>query len=63
MALEVVNTIIGVGGLQALPPPTGTASAPQAPLVAVWESLQVISMPGWEMPSSGPITWAMPWRA
>ena len=29
-----------------LPPPIGTARAPQAPLVAVWESLQVISMPG-----------------
>ena len=44
-----------------LPPPIGTASAPHAPLVAVWESLQVISMPGCEMPNSGAITCAMPW--
>ncbi len=43
-----------------LPPPIGAASAPQAPLVAVCESLQVISMPGWEMPSSGEMTWAIP---
>jgi hypothetical protein len=44
-----------------LPPPIGTASTLHAPLVAVWESLQVISVPGWEMPSSGEITCAMPW--
>src|SRR4051812_16385451 len=39
------------------------ASAPNAPWVAVWESPQTIVMPGWVMPSSGPITWTMPWRS
>ena len=37
------------------------ASAPNAPWVAVWESPQTIVMPGWVRPSSGPMTWTMPW--
>ena len=39
------------------------ASAPKAPCVAVWLSPQTIVMPGWVSPSSGPITWTMPWFA
>src|SRR3954469_12968438 len=38
------------------------ASAPNAPWVAVWLSPQTIVMPGCVTPSSGPITWTMPWR-
>src|SRR5262245_56268371 len=38
------------------------ASAPKAPWVEVCESPQTIVMPGWVTPSSGPITWTMPWR-
>ena len=43
--------------------PIGMASAPKAPWVAVWESPQAIVMPGCVMPSSGPITWTIPWRS
>ena len=43
--------------------PIGIASAPSAPCVEVCESPQAIVMPGWERPSSGPITCTMPWRA
>src|SRR5436305_6257568 len=39
------------------------ASAPNAPCVAVCESPQTIVVPGWVTPSSGPITWTMPWRS
>ena len=35
-------------------------SAPSAPLVQVWESPQTTSVPGWVMPSSGPMTCTMP---
>ena len=38
------------------------ASAPKAPWVEVWLSPQTIVIPGWVTPSSGPITWTMPWR-
>ena len=34
---------------------------PNAPWVEVWESPQTMVMPGWVRPSSGPITWTMPW--
>src|SRR5678815_252210 len=43
--------------------PMPNASAPNAPCVAVWESPQTIVMPGWVAPSSGPMTWTMPWWA
>ena len=43
--------------------PIPKASAPNAPWVAVWESPQTIVMPGCVTPSSGPITWTMPWRS
>ena len=43
--------------------PMPNASAPNAPWVAVCESPQTIVMPGWVMPSSGPMTWTMPWRS
>ena len=43
--------------------PMPKASAPNAPWVAVWLSPQTIVMPGWVTPSSGPITWTMPWRS
>ena len=43
--------------------PIPNASAPNAPWVAVWESPQTIVMPGCVTPSSGPITWTMPWRS
>src|ERR1700709_2055260 len=39
------------------------ASAPKAPWVEVWLSPQTIVIPGWVTPSSGPITWTMPWRS
>ena len=39
------------------------ASAPKAPWVEVCESPQTIVIPGWVMPSSGPITWTIPRRA
>jgi len=41
--------------------PMPKAMAPNAPWVEVWLSPQTIVMPGWVMPSSGPITWTMPW--
>ena len=41
--------------------PMPNASAPKAPCVEVWLSPQTIVMPGCESPSSGPITWTMPW--
>ena len=41
--------------------PIPKASAPNAPCVAVWLSPQTIVMPGWVTPSSGPMTWTMPW--
>ncbi len=41
--------------------PMPKASAPNAPWVLVCESPQTIVMPGWVSPSSGPITWTMPW--
>ena len=43
--------------------PMPKASAPNAPWVAVCESPQTIVMPGCVTPSSGPITWTMPWRS
>ena len=43
--------------------PIPKASAPNAPWVAVCESPQTIVMPGWVTPSSGPMTWTMPWRS
>ncbi len=41
--------------------PIPNASAPNAPCVAVCESPQTIVMPGCVRPSSGPMTWTMPW--
>ncbi len=41
--------------------PIPNASAPNAPWVAVCESPHTIVMPGWVRPSSGPMTWTMPW--
>ena len=41
--------------------PMPKARAPNAPWVEVWLSPQTIVMPGWVSPSSGPITWTMPW--
>jgi hypothetical protein len=38
-------------------------SAPNAPWVAVCESPQTMVMPGWVTPSSGPMTWTIPWRS
>ena len=43
--------------------PMPKASAPKAPWVEVWLSPQTIVMPGWVTPSSGPITWTIPWRS
>ncbi len=43
--------------------PMPKASAPKAPCVEVWLSPQTIVMPGWVMPSSGPMMWTIPWRA
>ena len=40
--------------------PMPKPSAPSAPLVQVCESPQTTSVPGWVMPSSGPITCTMP---
>ena len=37
------------------------AMAPSAPCVEVWLSPHAIVMPGCVSPSSGPITWTMPW--
>ena len=41
--------------------PMPNASAPNAPCVAVCESPHTIVMPGCVSPSSGPMTWTMPW--
>ena len=41
--------------------PMPKASAPKAPWVAVWLSPQTIVIPGWVTPSSGPMTWTIPW--
>ena len=41
--------------------PIPNASAPNAPWVAVWLSPHTIVMPGCVSPSSGPMTWTMPW--
>ncbi len=43
--------------------PMPNASAPNAPCVEVCESPQTIVMPGWVIPSCGPITWTMPCSA
>ncbi len=42
--------------------PIPKASAPSAPWVEVWLSPHTIVIPGWESPSSGPITWTIPSR-
>ena len=42
--------------------PIPKASAPTAPCVAVWLSPQTIVIPGWDTPSSGPITCTIPSR-
>ena len=42
--------------------PIPNASAPNAPCVLVCESPQTMVMPGCVRPSSGPMTWTMPWR-
>ena len=42
--------------------PMPKARVPNAPWVAVWESPQATVMPGWTIPSSGPMTCTMPWR-
>ena len=41
--------------------PMPKASAPKAPWVLVWLSPHTTVMPGSVRPSSGPITWTMPW--
>jgi hypothetical protein len=41
--------------------PMPKASAPKAPWVLVWLSPQTIVRPGRVRPSSGPITWTIPW--
>ena len=41
--------------------PIPIASAPNAPCVAVCESPHTIVIPGWVRPSSGPMTWTIPW--
>ena len=43
--------------------PMPKASAPNAPCVEVCESPQTIVMPGWVIPSCGPMTCTMPWSA
>ena len=43
--------------------PMPNAIAPKAPCVDVWLSPQAIVMPGCVSPSSGPMTWTMPWFA
>ena len=42
--------------------PIPNASAPTAPWVEVWLSPQTIVIPGWDTPSSGPITCTIPSR-
>ncbi len=41
--------------------PIPKAMAPNAPCVAVCESPHTIVLPGCVNPSSGPITWTIPW--
>ena len=41
--------------------PMPNASAPNAPCVAVCESPQTMVAPGCVRPSSGPMTWTIPW--
>ncbi|MCK7524004.1 MAG: hypothetical protein MZV64_43450 [Ignavibacteriales bacterium] len=43
--------------------PMPKATAPKAPCVEVWLSPQAIVMPGCVRPSSGPMTWTMPWSS
>ena len=43
--------------------PMPNAIAPNAPCVDVWLSPHAIVMPGCVNPSSGPMTWTMPWFA
>ena len=43
--------------------PIPNAMAPNAPCVEVWLSPQAMVMPGCVSPSSGPITWTIPWRS
>lgn len=43
--------------------PIPKASAPKAPWVEVWLSPQTIVIPGRVRPSSGPMTWTIPWFA
>ncbi len=40
--------------------PMPKARAPNAPWVAVWESPQTMTRPGWVRPVSGPMMWTMP---
>jgi len=42
--------------------PMPNANAPKAPCVEVCESPHTTVMPGRVSPSSGPMTWTMPWR-
>ncbi len=42
--------------------PMPKAQAPKAPWVDVWLSPQTMVIPGRVSPSSGPITWTIPWR-
>ena len=39
------------------------ATEPKAPCVDVWLSPQAIVIPGCVSPSSGPMTWTIPWRS
>ena len=41
--------------------PMPKARAPNAPWVAVCESPHTMTAPGWVSPSSGPMTWTIPW--
>ena len=41
--------------------PMPKASAPNAPCVEVWLSPQTTVIPGFVRPSSGPMTWTIPW--
>ncbi len=43
--------------------PMPKATAPNAPCVEVWLSPQAMVIPGWVRPSSGPMTWTMPWSS
>ena len=41
--------------------PIPNATEPKAPWVDVWLSPHAIVIPGCVSPSSGPMTWTMPW--